>query len=139
VCAVGCFDLLHPGHIRLLEQARSLGGILVAAVESDAQARRAFGSSSKIARPVTPASERAEIVAALACIDCAVEMDGSREKFLETFAPDILVEGSSQDIPGPAPLAGPHPTAPACKVVRIPLEPGYSTAGLIERILQARS
>jgi len=139
VCAIGCFDLLHPGHIRLLEQARSLGGILVAAVESDSQVRRASGSASKIARPVTPAPERAEILAALACIDCAVEMDGSREQFLEIFSPDILAEGSSRDIPGSTPPAGSHPAAPACKLVRIPLEPGYSTAGLIERILQART
>jgi len=67
VCASGCFDMLHPGHIRLLEHARSLGDILIVAVESDAAVRaRSASSEQRVnggpARPITPASERAEML-----------------------------------------------------------------------------
>jgi len=141
VCAHGWFDLLHPGHIRLLEQARSLGDVLVVAVaagiapavRSDARADEAPVSPSEITRPVTPAAERAEILAALACVDCVIELDGSLEYILGTLAPDILVEGSAQ-----AEALHPPTTRPlgatTYKLVRIPLEPGYSTTGLIEKI-----
>jgi rfaE bifunctional protein nucleotidyltransferase chain/domain len=139
VCASGSFDLLHPGHIRFLEHARSLGDILVVAVESDTRVRQASKSPSKIVRPVTPATERAEILAALACVDCATEVDGSLEQFLEILAPDIVVQGGTQDSAGSTLPPEIRATPPGWKVTRIPLEPGFSTADLIERITKARA
>src|SRR5579872_1048260 len=69
----GCFDLLHPGHIRLLEQARSLGDVLVVGLNSDSSIRRNKGAS----RPVIPENERAEVLAALASVDFVVVFDES--------------------------------------------------------------
>ena len=90
---VGVFDLLHPGHIRLLEQARAQGDVLVVAIQSDAHAREKKGAG----RPIMPAAERAEIVAAFEAVDAAVELgeEALAAKFMDEFAPDILVEGSS--------------------------------------------
>ena len=134
VCASGCFDLLHPGHIRLLEQAHSLGDILVVALESDAAARSRLAS-----RPITPAAERAEILAALAAVDYVVELDDSSPRpFLESFLPDVFVEGSASRRGTASPEAGAL-EALGCKVVRIPFEPGYSTALLIQRITESRA
>jgi len=134
VCASGCFDLLHPGHIRLLEQARSLGDILVVALESDASAHQRHAT-----RPITPAAERAEIVAALAAVDYVVEIDDSSPRsFLEKFLPDVFVEGSSSRRDAASPEARAL-EALGCKVVRVPLEPGYSTALLIQHITESRA
>jgi rfaE bifunctional protein nucleotidyltransferase chain/domain len=131
VCAVGRFDLLHPGHVRLLEQARALGDVLVVGINSDA--------SSNAARPATAPAERAEILAALKCVDCTVVLDGSTDQFLKILAPEILVEGGAPDTPGATLPSCLHLVAPGCKLVRIPLEPGFSTATLMERIRQART
>lgn len=136
VCAGGCFDLLHPGHIRLLEQARSLGDILVVAVESDRSVGGRSPSAAGVARPITPASERAEILAALASVNYAAEFDDvSPRGLLEKLQPDVFVVGGSA---GDA--AGRREDealgAAGCRVVRLALEPGYSTALLIERIQQ---
>jgi rfaE bifunctional protein nucleotidyltransferase chain/domain len=134
VCASGSFDLLHPGHIRLLEQARSLGDVLAVAVQGDASVREQFGSAAKVERPVTPAAERVEIVAALAAVDFVAPFDEpSPHPFLLRFAPDVFVEGGS----GAQSESGLHQReleALGCRVVHVPLEPGYSTAQLIERI-----
>ncbi|HXQ27215.1 MAG TPA: adenylyltransferase/cytidyltransferase family protein [Candidatus Acidoferrales bacterium] len=148
VCASGCFDLLHPGHIRLLEQARSLGDILVVALESDAAARKRFGpreaapgngAKKNAPRPITPAAERAEILAALAAVDYVVEFDEpSPRSFLEAFLPDVFVEGSASRRDVASPEAGAL-EALGCKVVRVPFEPGYSTALLIQRITESRA
>jgi rfaE bifunctional protein nucleotidyltransferase chain/domain len=142
VCASGCFDLLHPGHIRLLEHARSLGGVLIVAIESDAAAseRLTHGNgSAKRARirPVIPSVERAEILAALAAVTCVVEFEGaSPGEFLRHVLPDVIVLGGGSDQSAHRESA--ELEALGCKVVRIPLEPGYSTSRLIERILERR-
>ena len=137
VCVVGVFDLLHPGHIRLLEQARAQGDILVVAIQSDTHARGKKGA----ARPIMPAAERAEIVAAIEAVDVAVELaeEALAAGFMEEFAPDILVEGSSASsqksvakVPNPA-------SAPRVAVIHIPPEPGHSTSRLIERIKKIRA
>jgi rfaE bifunctional protein nucleotidyltransferase chain/domain len=140
VLAAGAFDLLHPGHIRLLEQARSLGNVLVVAIESDvhvgAAAAAASGSQrSAIPRPVTPASERAEIVAALAAVDFAIALDSiSLEDWTALFRPDIFVVGGAS-----SPFSGVEKLdSTGCSVLRIPLEPGYSTEALLERIQQLK-
>jgi rfaE bifunctional protein nucleotidyltransferase chain/domain len=145
VCASGCFDLLHPGHIRLLEYAKSLGKILVVAIEGDATARARFGNGNAplrrlTDRPIHPASVRAEILAALAAVDFVTAVEsGSPQDFLARFLPDVVVLGGS---------AGTDPAERrdtgeleclGCRVVRVPLEPGYSTSRLIERIQELRA
>jgi rfaE bifunctional protein nucleotidyltransferase chain/domain len=138
VCASGSFDLLHPGHIRLFEQARSFGDFLAVAVQGDASVRGQFGDAAKVARPVTPAAERMEIVAALAAVDFVIPFDEpSPHEFLLHFAPDVIIEGS-----GAQRESGLHQRefeALGCRVVHVPLEPGYSTAQLIERITHLRT
>ena len=137
VCVVGVFDLLHPGHIRLLEQARAQGDILVAAVESDARAREKKGAG----RPIMPAAERAEIVAAFEAVDVAVELaeEARAAGFMEEFAPDILVEGSSASSQKSVAKLHNPASAPGIAVIQIPPEPGHSTSRLIERIKQLRA
>lgn len=153
VCAPGSFDLLHPGHVRLLERARSLGDVLVVAVRSDASLRAASSHESACApagtsglasghlasaatteRPITPAHERAEILASLAAVDYVVEFDEPLRVFLDQLAPDVFVHG------GPSPIVEAREPAdaasPAFKTVSFPLEPGFSTDHLIERIKQ---
>ena len=154
VLVSGIFDLLHPGHIRLLEQARSLGDVLVIAVQSDAAVKaaqatlRASTDSTAEApvRPITPAAERAEILAALAAVDCVVEFDGaSPRQLIAQLTPDIVVEGQTDSAGGEAvtTTAGTTGTTttttrPGPTLVRIPLEPGYSTTRLLERIKYLR-
>src|SRR5580704_6141654 len=90
VCVAGVFDLLHPGHVRLLEQARASGDILVVGVQSDVRAREEKGPN----RPVTPAAERAEILSALAAVDFAVILNDERaDEFIAQLAPDAVVLG----------------------------------------------
>jgi rfaE bifunctional protein nucleotidyltransferase chain/domain len=134
VFASGRFDLLHPGHIRLLEQARQLGEILVVGVESDASMRASSGpnnaANSSLERPITPASERMELLAALAAVDCAVEFDASTPRDLLTrLQPDVIVTGGSD----------PANRKAESMIVSIPLEPGFSTSRLIDRITQLRA
>jgi rfaE bifunctional protein nucleotidyltransferase chain/domain len=144
VCASGCFDLLHPGHIRLLEHARSLGDVLVVAIESDAsvRARSAAGMApgrNPPPRPITPAVERAEILAALAAVDVVVELEGaSSHQFLARFLPDVVIVGGSAGSDSVASRDAVELERLGCKIARVPLEPGYSTASLIERILELR-
>jgi rfaE bifunctional protein nucleotidyltransferase chain/domain len=141
----GSFDLLHPGHIRLLEQARSHGDILVVGVQSDAGVREANAASGsndsagpQSSRPITPAAERAEIVAALAAVDYVVEFDEpSASASIARLSPEIVVKGVSP-VPDAADAREGHAdVAAGAKIVRILLEPGYSTAHLIQRIQQA--
>jgi rfaE bifunctional protein nucleotidyltransferase chain/domain len=145
VCAYGCFDLLHPGHIRLLEHARSLGNILVVAIECDAalHARPTNGDSPadrQPARPVTPAAERAEILAALGAVDFVVVLESdSAQPFLLQFAPDIVAVGGNPSTDSAARRDAVELERVGCKIVRVPLEPGYSTARLIDRIRELRA
>ena len=136
VLSCGAFDLLHPGHVRLLEQARALGDILVIGVEGDAAVRTANAGKSPLAalRPVTPAAERAEILAALAAVDFVTELrDIVSAAFAERLAPDVFVQGGAR--PSAAASARPETASEKGRsVVWIPLEPGYSTSLLIERI-----
>lgn len=143
VFVAGCFDFLHPGHIRLLEEARDYGEILAVGVWSD------FGAASSVKRAVepalgtapnaperafTPAGERAEILAALAAVDYAFEVaPEALPKLLVELRPEMVVEGASQAPPTPLARAA---IAAGSALVRIPLEPGHSTAGIIERIVQ---
>ncbi|MFZ0884834.1 MAG: adenylyltransferase/cytidyltransferase family protein [Candidatus Acidiferrales bacterium] len=150
VCAAGVFDLLHPGHIRLLEQARGLGDILVVGLQSDASVRSsaqqdaarggvgdASGGAAAAQRPVTLAMERAEILMALAAVDFVAEFDEPtpRELFAR-LSPDVVVKGGEAGSQESVFLDDEAVRAAGGRVVRVPLEPGYSTSFLLERISQ---
>jgi rfaE bifunctional protein nucleotidyltransferase chain/domain len=147
VCAAGAFDLLHPGHLRLLEQARGLGDILVVALQSDASVRSiaplgtAAGEGrvgqSAAMRPITPATERAEILAALAAVDYVVEFnEPTPREFFARLAPDVVVKGGEAGSQESSFLDDEAVKATGGRVVRVALEPGYSTSFLLERISQ---
>ena len=125
----GCYDLLHPGHIRLLEQARSLGDVLILALNSDASTRRAKGPS----RPLIAERERAELASALEAVDAVVlfEEDTPRD-LIASVLPDVLVKGAdwSHFVAGREEVE-----AAGGKVLTIALEAGYSTTNIVERIL----
>jgi len=125
----GCYDLLHPGHIRLLEAARSLGDVLVLALNSDASVRRFKGPG----RPILEERERAEIASALAAVDAVTlfDEDTPRELIAEVL-PDVLVKGAdwSHFIAGREEVE-----AAGGRVQTVPLEPGFSTTNIVELIL----
>ena len=125
----GCYDLLHPGHIRLLEQARSLGDVLILALNSDASVRRFKGPS----RPLLAEEERAEVALALNAVNAAVlfDEDTPRELIAEVL-PDVLIKGAdwSHFIAGKEEVE-----AAGGKVMTVALEPGYSTTNIVERVL----
>lgn len=131
----GVFDLLHLGHVRYLEAARRLGDALVVAVDSDESARR-LGKGAD--RPLVPAVERAEIVAALRCVDAVVIFDGPTARgVVEALRPDIYVKGGDY-----AGGAKPLPEAEVVaryggQVAFVDLLPGRSTTELIAKIRQS--
>ena len=125
----GCYDVLHPGHIRLLEQARSLGDVLILALNSDAGTRRAKG----LARPLIPERERAELALALEAVDAVVLFDEDTPRdLIASVLPEILVKGAdwSHFVAGREEVE-----AAGGKVLTVALEPGYSTTNIVERIL----
>ena len=125
----GCFDLLHPGHIRCLEQARALGDLLVVAINTDASVRRVKGAG----RPVVPEGERAEVLAALAAVDYVTLFDeDTPQRIIARVLPDVLVKGGDW---GPDKIVGrAEVEAAGGRVVAIPLAPAYSTSALLEKI-----
>src|SRR5579871_6861358 len=127
----GCYDLLHPGHVRLLERARSLGDVLILALNTDASVARLKGPS----RPLISESERARMVLALGAVDAVTffDEDTPRELIAEVL-PDILVEGAdwAHFIAGREEVE-----AAGGKVMALSLEPGFSTTN-IEKELLAR-
>lgn len=127
----GCFDLLHIGHVRYLDAARALGDCLVVAVNSDASVRRLKGA----ARPIVPHRERAEVLAALGCVDYVVLFNADTpRRVIDTLGPDILVKGGDwalEEIVGRETVE-----RRGGKVVRIKVVPGTSTTHIIERILK---
>ena len=128
----GCYDLLHPGHVRLLEQARNLGDVLVLALNTDESVRRFKGPK----RPVTSENDRVEVACALRAVDAVTlfNEDTPRELISELL-PDVLVKGAdwSHCIAGRDEVE-----AAGGKVLPLALEPGYSTTGVIETILARR-
>lgn len=128
----GVFDLLHPGHLRYLQHARSLGDALIVGVNSDASVRANKGPS----RPITPAAERAEVIAALAVVDAVVVFDeDTPQRLIAALEPDVLVKGA--DWAEDAIVGRDIVEARGGRVVRVPIESGYSTSGIVERIRQA--
>lgn len=139
----GCFDLLHLGHVRYLQEARSLGDLLVVGLNSDDSARALKGPN----RPLVPQDERAEVLAALACVDYVTIFEEITAVVLvETLRPDVYVKGgdyaASDNAAQPAainyaklPEAAPV-LAAGGQVRLISYVPGHSTTELIERIVE---
>ena len=130
----GCYDLLHPGHTRLLEKARDLGDILILALNSDRSVRENKGAD----RPIINEAERVEVAAALAAVDYVVLFDeATPREIIARVLPDVLVKGGDW---GPNEIVGREEVEVAGgRVVSIPFEPGYSTSSMIERILKIPS
>jgi len=141
VCASGRFELLHPGHIRLLEQARSFGDILVVVLESDrcllnASSGAAHGASL---RPVVSASERAEILAEIGAVDYVVDLESSSiGVFLMRIVPDVFVSGGAANDRDSHAREIAEIESLGCRIVRVAREPGYSTTALTQRILDGQ-
>ena len=126
----GVFDLLHVGHVALLEAARAEGGALVVGVNSDASVRRLEKGAD---RPMVPERERARLLAALACVDCVVLFDEETPlALIERLRPDVLVKGA--DYARAAIVGADQVEAWGGRVVRVPLVPGASTTALLARL-----
>jgi rfaE bifunctional protein nucleotidyltransferase chain/domain len=125
----GCYDLLHPGHIRLLERARSLGDILILALNSDASVQRLKGPS----RPLIPQGERVEVSLGVEAVDAVTLFDeDTPRELISAVLPDVLVKGADWAHW----IAGREEVEAAGGVVMpLSLEPGYSTTGIVEVIL----
>jgi rfaE bifunctional protein nucleotidyltransferase chain/domain len=126
----GVFDLLHPGHVELLESARAEGAALVVGVNSDTSVRR-LGKGAD--RPLAPQEARARVLAGLAAVDCVVLFDeDTPQSLIEALAPDVLVKGA--DYARDAIVGADWVEARGGRVVRVPLVPGFSTTSLVERL-----
>jgi D-beta-D-heptose 7-phosphate kinase/D-beta-D-heptose 1-phosphate adenosyltransferase len=129
----GVFDLLHPGHVRYLRAAREQGDLLIVGMNTDRSVREIKGPS----RPITPEAERAEIVAALACVDAVVLFDeATPAEIVGRLQPDILVKGAdwaADQIVGRETVE-----QRGGRVVRIPVEQGYSTTAILAKIRTLR-
>ncbi len=128
----GCYDILHPGHIRLLEKARSLGDLLILALNTDASVQRLKGPS----RPFLMEEERVGLALALEAVDAVTLFDeDTPRELIAAVLPDILVKGAdwAHFIAGREEVE-----ADGGKVLALPLEPGYSTTGIVEEILARR-
>jgi D-beta-D-heptose 7-phosphate kinase/D-beta-D-heptose 1-phosphate adenosyltransferase len=129
----GVFDLLHPGHTRYLAAAREEGDVLIVAVNADRSARAQAKAPD---RPITPESERAELVAALACVDAVVLFDeDTPHVIVSALQPDVLVKGA--DWAADAIVGRDVVEARGGRVVRVALAPGYSTTAIVERARRA--
>jgi D-glycero-beta-D-manno-heptose 1-phosphate adenylyltransferase len=128
----GCYDILHPGHIRLLERARSLGDLLILALNTDASVQRIKGPT----RPMISQDDRAELAAALEAVDAVTFFDeDTPRELIAAVLPDVLVKGAdwAHFIAGREEVEGAGGT-----VLALPLEPGYSTTDIVQEII-ARS
>jgi rfaE bifunctional protein nucleotidyltransferase chain/domain len=126
----GCFDILHVGHVRYLNEARKLGDALIVGINSDRSVREIKGET----RPITPEMERAEVIAALASVDFAVIFDESTPKqIIDAIVPDVLVKGADWGI---SEIVGRDTVEKAGgAVLNLPLVEGSSTTQIIQRVL----
>ena len=129
----GVFDLLHPGHVRYLQDARRLGALLIVGVNSD----RSVRAIKEPGRPLNPEDERAEVLLSLECVDAVVVFyEDNPHRLIEAIQPDVLVKGADW---GPTEIIGRDVVeARGGRVVRIDLAPGYSTTELIRRVQTSR-
>jgi D-glycero-beta-D-manno-heptose 1-phosphate adenylyltransferase len=129
----GVFDLLHPGHVRYLRRARRLGDALIVGINSDRSVRAIKGP----ARPIVPEQERAEIVLSLHVVEAVVVFDeDTPDAIISTLQPDVLVKGA--DWAEDAIVGRDIVEARGGRVVRIPVEAGYSTTAIVETILRRK-
>ncbi len=129
----GCYDILHPGHIRLLEKARSQGDVLILALNTDAGVRRLKGAL----RPIIAERDRVAMALALEAVDAVTLFDeDTPRELIAAVLPDILIKGAdwAHFIAGREEVE-----AAGGKVLALPLEPGYSTTGIMEEILARRA
>lgn len=126
----GVFDILHPGHVRYLREARSLGDHLIVGVNSD-RSVKALGKSAD--RPINPERERSEVLSALASVDAVVIFDeDTPHDIISALQPDILVKGADW---GENAIVGRDVVeARGGRVVRVKLADGYSTTAIVQRI-----
>lgn len=125
----GVFDILHPGHVRYLQHARSLGDVLIVGLNADASVRRNKGPE----RPINPQDERAEILEALECVDAVVLFEEDTPAgIIKAIQPDILVKGA--DWAEDAIVGRDTVEARGGRVVRVPIEQGFSTTEIIRKI-----
>ncbi len=125
----GCYDILHPGHVRLLENARSLGDVLILALNTDASVQQLKGPT----RPLISEGERADLAAALEAVDAVTFFDeDTPRELIAAVLPDVLVKGAdwSHFIAGREEVE-----AAGGKVLALPLEPGYSTTNILDEVL----
>lgn len=125
----GCYDILHPGHIRLLEAARSMGDLLILALNTDASVQRLKGP----ARPLISEDQRAELAAALAAVDAVTFFDeDTPRELIADLLPDVLIKGAdwSHFIAGREEVE-----AAGGQVLALPLQPGYSTTNIVDEVL----
>ena len=128
----GCFDLLHVGHVRYLEEARKQGDCLVVAVNSDSSVRQIKGPE----RPIIAEEQRAEVVAALGCVDWVTIFDEPDPLVLiKLLKPDVLVKGG--DWPEEKIVGASEVKEAGGKVSRIPQEVGVSTSDILEKVGEA--
>jgi rfaE bifunctional protein nucleotidyltransferase chain/domain len=127
----GCFDILHIGHVRYLNQARALGDALIVAINSDRSVQALKGES----RPIIPESERAEVIAALSCVDYVFIFDDlTPKRIIDAIVPDILVKGADWSI---AEIVGRDTVENAGGVVlNVPLSAGSSTTEIINKVME---
>ena len=131
VATNGCFDLLHVGHTRYLRAARELGDALVVGINGDESVRELKGSG----RPVNSANDRAEVVAALACVDLVTIFPDLRAThFLETVAPDVYVKGGDYKADTLDTDERNVLQRIGAKIEIVPFEQGYSTSDLLARL-----
>ena len=129
VATNGCFDILHIGHVRSLQKAKTMGDVLVIGINSDSSVKKLKGED----RPIVNENERAEILAGLSCVDfVTIFNETTAEKFLEVLKPDIYVKGQEYNLDN-------LPEAQVVKkyggkTIQIPMIPGVSTTKLVERL-----
>jgi len=130
----GCFDLIHPGHIRYLQEARRLGDALIVALNSDRSVRELKGAS----RPILDQNERAEVMAALGCVDYVTIFDQiTPREIIAALLPDVLVKGGDWDLDR---IVGRDEVeAAGGQVLSLPFVEGCSTTDIIERIARRYS
>jgi rfaE bifunctional protein nucleotidyltransferase chain/domain len=129
VLANGCFDLLHAGHLALLERAREQGDVLVVALNSDASVRGLKGEG----RPIVPGAERAEVLLGLEAVDRVVLYDEPTPiEVVRALLPGVLVKGA--DWAADEIVGRPEVEAAGGRVVRLPIVPGRSTSAIVDRV-----
>ena len=129
----GVFDLLHPGHVQYLHEARRLGDALIVGLNSD----RSVRAIKAPGRPLNPEDERAEVLLGLVSVDAVVVFDEDTPlQLIDVIKPDVLVKGSDW---GPSEIVGRDTVeARGGRVIRIDLTPGFSTTELVRRVQTAR-